>query len=183
MWVFGYGSLIWKVDFPYEKKLVGYINGYLRRFYQHSVDHRGVPEKPGRVVTLIASNNPNSTVWGVAYKIKEEDIEHVTKYLDFREKNGYSKKTLTFHPKDEMHEPFELTLYVATEDNESFAGPAPIEDIAKQIVNCKGPSGPNKEYLYNLAMAMRELVSDAKDDHLFTLENEVRKMDPDIKIN
>lgn len=78
--------------------------------------------QPGRVVTLIASEDPNSTVWGVAYKIKEEDIEHVTKYLDFREKNGYSKKTLTFHPKDEMHEPFELTLYVATEDNESFAG-------------------------------------------------------------
>ncbi|CAB3256956.1 unnamed protein product, partial [Arctia plantaginis] len=121
MWVFGYGSLIWKVDFKYECKLVGYIKGYHRRFYQHSIDHRGIPAKPGRVVTLIQSSDADSRVWGVAYKIKTEDINEVTKHLDFREKNGYSKKTVTFHPQDVNHKPFELTLYVATEENESFA--------------------------------------------------------------
>lgn len=179
MWVFGYGSLIWKVDFLYEKKVVGHIKGYLRRFYQHSIDHRGVPDRPGRVVTLIPSDDPNAVVWGVAYKIKSEDVEQVTKHLDFREKNGYEKKIVTFHPKDQVEGSFSLTLYVATEENNSYAGPASIEDIAKQVVSCSGPSGTNKEYVYNLAEAMRDLVPSVRDDHLFQLESAVRRLDPD----
>ncbi|CAD0204763.1 unnamed protein product [Chrysodeixis includens] len=181
MWVFGYGSLVWKVDFKYEYKIVGYIKGYLRRFYQHSIDHRGTPDKPGRVVTLIPSDDINSKVWGVAYKIKTEDADQVTKHLDIREKNGYTKKTVTFHPADASHEPFKLTLYVATEENESYAGPASIDELAKQVISCHGPSGSNKEYVYNLATAMRQLAPDVEDCHLFALEKAVKSLDTDCK--
>nr|XP_034191186.1 putative glutathione-specific gamma-glutamylcyclotransferase 2 isoform X2 [Osmia lignaria] len=185
MWVFGYGSLIWKADFPYEKILVGHIKGYVRRFYQKSTDHRGVPDRPGRVVTLLSSDNLNDQVWGIAYKISPQNIDTVVKHLDYREKGGYERKSVLFYPSHSLEDigsslsannSFHIN-FERGEDNPNYAGVEDIHTIAKQILVSHGPSGANTEYLYKLASAMRIIASGIYDEHLFALETAVRTLE------
>ncbi|XP_058822108.1 putative glutathione-specific gamma-glutamylcyclotransferase 2 [Topomyia yanbarensis] len=174
-WVFGYGSLVWKADFPFEEKRTGYIKGFLRRFYQNSIDHRGTHDKPGRVVTLIHSDDPEAKVWGMGYRIGKNDAEKVLKHLDYREKNGYGRHRVLFHPYPpsniQSNHPKNIVLYLAKQGNPSFAGQQDsIQEIADQILGAAGESGENTEYVYKLADAMRQLYPGEEDDHLFELE-------------
>uniref|UniRef100_A0A0L8I8T1 glutathione-specific gamma-glutamylcyclotransferase n=1 Tax=Octopus bimaculoides TaxID=37653 RepID=A0A0L8I8T1_OCTBM len=120
-------------------------------------------------------------VWGVAYEIASEDAESVRNHLDYREKGGYKSVTVQFHPiSTENKSPFELTLYIGTEDNPFFLGPASMDEMAKQIAEAEGRSGRNRDYLFNLADAMRTLVPGADDVHLFQLEAKVRHLSTHI---
>jgi hypothetical protein len=44
LWVFGYGSILWKPGFTYTHREVGKVEGCVRRFWQGNVTHRGTPE-------------------------------------------------------------------------------------------------------------------------------------------
>lgn len=112
-------------------------------------------------------------VWGIAYKIKNEDIKKVFDHLDYRERGGYERTNVLFYPKAPDLRPIEITIYVGTKDNFNYAGEADDISIARQIIQSVGPSGPNIEYLFNLAKTMREIAPHVTDEHLFNIEAKV----------
>ncbi|MCY4454298.1 MAG: gamma-glutamylcyclotransferase [Immundisolibacterales bacterium] len=169
-WLFGYGSLIWRPDFPHHESRVARVDGWVRRFWQGSHDHRGVPGAPGRVVTLIPE--PDGHVEGLAFRM--DDDAGVFERLDHREKNGYGLADVILRFRDGSAT--EGHVYIAPRDNHAFLGPAPLEEMAARIARSAGPSGTNLDYVLRLAEALR--AHDIDDPHVFELEHRVRGAAP-----
>jgi len=165
-WVFGYGSLIFRAEFPFVERRVARVYGFSRRFWQSSPDHRGTPEAPGRVVTLIESSA--SSVLGVAYRIARERAYAVLAELDERERAGYERVQVEI---EFTEPPFGRTcalVYQARAENPGFVAHADERSIAEIVRAAHGPSGDNASYVRRLAQALRELGED--DPHLFAIE-------------
>ncbi|XP_078166099.1 chaC-like family protein [Carex rostrata] len=176
-WIFGYGSLIWRPGFAFDDKRVGFIRDYRRVFFQGSTDHRGTPAFPGRTVTLEPC--PGEICWGVAYKLKEEDKKIALEDLEVREKQYDMKLYLDFFTDLYSLTPAisDVMVYYASpnkELNPNYLGPAPLEEIARQIVKAEGPSGPNRDYLFHLEDAL--LKFGCEDPHVRDLANAVRRL-------
>lgn len=159
VWIFGYGSLIWRVDFPYLDARRAHVAGWTRRFWQASHDHRGTDNDPGRVVTLVEA--PAERCHGRAYRVEWDVFDH----LDHREKNGYERRDIEICFDDASAAGI---AYIGAPDNFAWLGDAPLEEIAAHISRSAGPSGTNTDYLLQLARALRAL--DASDPHVFELE-------------
>lgn len=169
-WIFGYGSLIWRADFPFMERRPAYITGWKRRFWQGSTDHRGIPGAPGRVVTLIPEKN--HICWGMAYRPDPAAVEQTLKDLDYREKGGYQRQTMQLYFKSGGQA--EGLMYLATQDNENYLGHASNREIARQIATSMGPSGHNEEYLLKLAEHLTEM--EAEDPHVTKLIKQLQRL-------
>ncbi|ROT39865.1 ChaC-domain-containing protein [Sodiomyces alkalinus F11] len=201
-WLFGYGSLIWKPPPHFDRRIPGWVTGYVRRFWQASQDHRGTPEAPGRVVTLLERDywasltdhhdHAPDRVWGVAYRIRPDRVAEVKDYLDIREINGYTIHYTAFHPAppttaslsdsppDELPRAYhdgaaiQTLVYIGTPDNDQFTGPQDPQALAAHIYKSVGPSGRNIDYLFNLHEALEQLSPESGDEHIRDLAERVQ---------
>jgi cation transport protein ChaC len=171
LWIFGYGSLLWAPGFPWEERVTGWVTGWSRRFYQGSPDHRGTPESPGRVVTLIRGEGERCR--GVAYRVPQDQMQEVLSTLDHREVAGYDRRSVVVFVGLEGRRELQALTYVAGPDNPQYLGPASLEEMATHVLYSVGPSGSNLDYLARLS---RELgLLEIADAHVAALQAELTR--------
>jgi cation transport regulator ChaC len=118
------------------------------------------------VATLVAQ--ADAVCDGVAYLVTPQVFGH----LDHREKNGYLRIASAMQFDDGSQA--EGVIYIAGADNPAYLGPASERSIARQFAAAAGPSGSNRDYLLQLAQALRALGS--SDPHVFALERWLQQL-------
>lgn len=150
--MFGYGSLVWRPDFDFVDRAPATIRGFARRFWQGSPDHRGAPDAPGRVATLVP--DPCALCGGMAYRVAPDVWDAVLEALDARESGGFERHDVEIGFLDRARGPVRGLVYLAAEGNPNFLGPASVSEIAAQARRCRGMSGTNLEYVLRLAESL-----------------------------
>ncbi|KAH9305958.1 hypothetical protein KI387_010362 [Taxus chinensis] len=179
MWVFGYGSLVWKPGFEYDDRVVGFIKGYKRVFDVACIDHRGTPDFPARTCTL--ESQEGAICWGTAFCVNggPEKEKLALEYLERRECEYDIRAHVDFYREADHETPFltGVLVFTSTPDkisNKYFLGPAPLEEMAGQIAKAVGPCGNNRDYLFHLEKALYDIGH--VDDEVIELANEVRRI-------
>ena len=81
LWVFAYGSLIWRPSFEWVERRRVTLRGYHRELCLWSHDHRGSPDAPGVVFGL----NRGGSCPGVAYRVAAAQVRETFEALWVRE--------------------------------------------------------------------------------------------------
>ena len=160
LWVFGYGSLMWRPDFEYEEAVVARVQGWRRGFFIYSTHHRGTHARPGLVLGL----DRGGSCAGLAFRVAPERAAATLGYLRSREQiNGvYREQKLAARLEDGSGRMVSAIAFVAERRHPSYAGRLPLRTQARLIRGASGASGPNLHYLINTVkhlnhMGMREL--------------------------
>ena len=172
-WIFGYGSLIWRPGMSFAQRCNASLPDWHRSFAQRSLDHRGTPEHPGRVLTLRKCEG--AICDGVAYRIDPSEWLSTLAYLDHRERGGYERQTVLIRVEGSL---VEATTYIAPPGNRHDAGSESYEEIAAVVHSAVGPSGSNLEYVSALHSALK--TEGIKDAELEALVSAMRTLDASI---
>lgn len=178
-WVFAYGSLMWKPGFEVAEARLARLDHYHRSFALSSIHYRGTPTFPGLVLGL--DWRPGAACTGMALRIRAAGAATVRRYLADRELVSrayfevlHSVKLLCPGAGNSPRAgaTVDAICYIVDRTHPQYAGGMALDEKAAIVGRAHGPSGSNREYLFNTAAHLRELQID--DPELFALEQLVR---------
>ncbi|MDB5591626.1 gamma-glutamylcyclotransferase [Enterovirga sp.] len=157
LWVFGYGSLMWRPGFDYAERHAARLHGYHRSLCIFSHVHRGTPDTPGLVLGL----DRGGQCRGIAFRCEPELAEATLAYLREREQATavYLERQVRIRL-DDGRDVMAVT-YVADRSHVQYAGRLPVEDLVRLVRQGVGISGANPDYVKSTHGKLIELgVSD-----------------------
>ncbi|MDQ0357608.1 cation transport protein ChaC [Rhodoplanes tepidamans] len=150
LWVFGYGSLMWRPGFAFVERVPARLVGLHRALCVFSFVHRGTPEKPGLVLGL----DRGGTCRGIAFRVARAERAATLAYLRAREQ--------VTHVYLETLRPIVLLdgggpaaaqrrvralVYVVDRSHPQYAGRLDLEQQLRLVRQGHGQSGPNRDYV------------------------------------
>ena len=155
LWVFGYGSLIWRPGFEFAERVPAHILGMHRSLCIYSFDHRGTPERPGLVLGL----DFGGACRGIAYRVAAKQRTATLKYLRDREQTTAVYREL-FHGialdgKPERR--VDALVYAVDRGHPQYAGRLTHDRQLQIVRQARGRSGNNRDYVLETAKALDAL--------------------------
>lgn len=153
LWVFGYGSLIWRPGFDYAEKAPALLRGAHRRLCVYSQVHRGTPEAPGLVLGL----DRGGACRGMAFRVTAHKRQETIAYLREREQATMVYKEAVRPVLLNDRRSVLALCYIVDRTHDQYAANISRDDILELVRRSHGRSGPNRDYVANTALALKDL--------------------------
>jgi cation transport protein ChaC len=145
LWVFGYGSLMWRPGFDFVERVPARLIGEHRALCVYSFVHRGTPEKPGLVLGL----DRGGACRGIAFRVAEKDRAAAVAYLREREQvtSVYREVKRSVWLENEARQRVSSLAYVVDRGHVQYAGRLTLADQLRHVLQGHGQSGVNRDYV------------------------------------
>jgi glutathione-specific gamma-glutamylcyclotransferase len=152
LWVFGYGSLIWRPGFEFQERVPARLIGEHRSLCVYSFDHRGTPEKPGLVLGL----DRGGACRGVAFRVPAGLRAQTIAYLRGREQTThvYREVNRSVWLENEARQRVSALTYVVDRGHVQYAGRLSVAEQLRLVRQGHGRSGANRDYVLSTVKAI-----------------------------
>src|SRR6202048_3073752 len=165
LWVFGYGSLMWRPGFDFIEQVPARLIGDHPALCVYSSHHRGTPKKPALVLALARGGACRGVAFRVAAGLRNATVD----YLRSREQTThvYREVMRSVWLENEARQRISPLAYVVDRGHVQYAGRLSLTDQLRFVQQGHGRSGNNRDYVLSTVKSIEaQGFRDAQLHHL-----------------
>lgn len=141
LWVFGYGSLIWRPDFDFAERRAARVHGWHRALKMWSRINRGTPECPGLVFGMLSGGSCR----GMVFRVDKAQARQLLINLWQREMmtGVYDPRWLTCHT---LHGSVQALAFTLSRKSPNHTGELPDQEYLRIFEQACGRFGTTRDY-------------------------------------